>query len=111
MFEYGTINYENSISTNPSQVNANGSNYVSATITNLDINSNYYYRLKAIHNGQSIYSEERVFNFSGDIIIVSGTIEETQSNSLELKGLINSYGAYLTNIHFDMGLQKVLVHQ
>ena len=104
VFEYGTIDYENNISTNPSQVNANSSNYVSATITNLDTNSNYYYRLKAMHNGEVIYSEERVFNFSGDIIIVSGTIEETQVNYLELKGLINSYGAYLTNIHFEYGI-------
>lgn len=104
VFEYGTIDYENNISTNPSQVNANSSNYVSATITNLDTNSNYYYRLKAMHNGEVIYSEEGVFNFLGDIIIVSGTIEETQANSLELKGLINSYGAYLTNIHFEYGL-------
>ncbi|MCH3882506.1 T9SS type A sorting domain-containing protein [Tenacibaculum aquimarinum] len=104
VFEYGTIDYVNNISTNPSQVNANSSNYVSATITNLDTNSNYYYRLKAMHNGEVIYSEERVFNFSGDIIIVSGTIEETQANSLELKGLINSYGAYLTNIYFEYGL-------
>lgn len=104
VFEYGTIDYENNISTNPSQVSANSSNYVSATITNLDTNSNYYYRLKAMHNGEVIYSEERVFNFLGDIIIVSGTIEETQTNSLELKGLINSYGGYLTNIHFEYGI-------
>jgi photosystem II stability/assembly factor-like uncharacterized protein len=104
VFEYGTIDYENNVLTNPSQVNANSSNYVSTTITNLDTNLNYYYRLKAMHNGEAIYSEERIFNFSGDIIMVSGTIEETQENSLELKGLINSYGAYLTNIHFEYGV-------
>lgn len=104
VFEYGTIDYENNIVTNPSQVNAESTKYVSATITNLDTNSNYYYRLKAMHNGEVIYSEERVFNFSGDIIIVSGTIEKTQANSLELKGLINSFGTYLTNIQFEYGV-------
>lgn len=103
VFEYGTLNYENNISASPSQINANSSNYVSATITNLDTNLNYYYRLKAMHNGEIIYSNERVFNFSGNIIIVSGTIEETE-NSLVLKGLINCYGAYLTDIHFEYGL-------
>jgi hypothetical protein len=104
MFEYGSIEYENNVLTNPSQVNANSSNYVSTTIINLDTNLNYYYKLKAMHNGEAIYSEERIFNFSGDIIMASGTIEETQENSLELKGLINSYGAYLTNIHFEYGV-------
>lgn len=104
VFEYGTLDYKNNISTNPSQINASSSNYVSATITNLDANLNYYYRLKAMHNGQEIYSEERVFNFSKNIIIVNGTIEETQTNSLKLKGLINCQGAYLTNIHFEYGV-------
>lgn len=103
VFEYGTLDYENNILTNPSQVNANSSNYVSATITNLDTSLNYYYRLKGMRNEEVVYSNERVFNFSGNIIIVSGTIQETQ-NSIVLKGLINSYGAYLTDVHFEYGV-------
>ncbi|MFK5891545.1 MAG: YCF48-related protein [Flavobacteriaceae bacterium] len=106
IYEYGSTDYENNTSTNPSHVNANSSAYVSTTLTNLDTNSNYYYRLKAIHNGGAIYSEEGVFNFSGDIIMVSGTIEETQNNSIELRGLINSNGTYLTEIHFEYGLTE-----
>ncbi|MEN8857151.1 MAG: YCF48-related protein [Flavobacteriaceae bacterium] len=104
VFEYGTIDYENNISSNPSQLNANTSSYISTTITNLDTSLNYYYRLKAMYNGEAIYSEERIFNFSRDIIMVNGTIEETQTNSLELKGLVISYDAYLTNIHFEYGV-------
>jgi len=104
VFEYGSIDYENNSITNPSIVNANSSSFVSTTINGLDSSLNYYYRLKAIHNGETIYSDEGVFNLSGNIIIVSGTIEETQNNSLELKGLINPYGAFLTDIHFEYGL-------
>lgn len=104
VFEYGTIDYENSIVTNPSQVNANNSSYISATLLNLDANAVYYYRLKAIHNGEIIYSQERVFNLSGTIIMVSGTITQPNANALELKGLINSYGAFLTNIQFEYGV-------
>ncbi len=104
VFEYGTVDYENNSIVSPSQVNANVYSIVNATITNLDTSLNYYYRLKANHNGETIYSEEKVFNFSGDVIMVSGSIEENQTNSLELKGLINSGGAYLTNIYFEYGL-------
>ena len=103
VFEYGTLDYENNISANPSQINANSSNDVSATITNLDTNLNYYYRLKAKYNGEVIYSSEKVFNFSGKIIKVNGTIVETP-NAIALKGLINCYGAFLTNIHFEYGI-------
>lgn len=104
VFEYGSIDYENNSVTNPSIVNANSSSFVSTTITGLDTSLNYYYRLKAIHNGETIYSDEGVFNLSGNIIIVSGTIEERQNNSLEIKGLVNPYGAFLTDIHFEYGL-------
>jgi photosystem II stability/assembly factor-like uncharacterized protein len=105
-FEYGSIDYENNISANPQQINANSYASVNATISNLDTNLDYYYRVKATHNGVAIYSEEGVFNFSEDIIMVSGTIVETELNSLELKGLINSYGAYLSNIHFEYGITE-----
>ncbi|PKB15273.1 YCF48-related protein [Flavobacterium sp. 5] len=103
VFEYGTLAYENSISTDPSQVDADNSNYVSAILIGLDPNLNYYYRLKAMQNGQVIYSTERVFNFSGNIILVGSATGETP-NALALKGLINSYGSYLTNIHFEYGV-------
>ena len=104
MFEYGTVNYENNSTTNPAQVNANSSEFVSTIVTDLDTDTNYHYRLKAMHNGQAIYSEERVFNLSGDIIMTNGTIDEIQANTLKLKGLINSNGAFLTNIYFEYGL-------
>lgn len=105
-FEYGTIDYENNISTSPSQIDANSSSNIDATLTGLDTDLNYYYRLKAVHNGETIYSEENVFNFSGDIIMVCGTIDETQTNSIELRGLINCYGSFLTNIQFEYGLTE-----
>ena len=108
VFEYGTINYENNIKTSPSEIIANNSAYLMETITNLDPNSVYYYRLKATQNGATIYSEERVFSLSGNIIMVSATITEPENNTLELKGLINSYGVYLTNIHFEYGLTEAL---
>ncbi|MGK4568720.1 T9SS type A sorting domain-containing protein [Flavobacterium sp. 3HN19-14] len=47
-----------------------------------------------------------VFNFSGNIIMVNETPQESQSNTLQLKGLINAYGRYLTNIHFEYGLTE-----
>lgn len=55
VFEYGTINYENSISTAINQIPLNTSNNVSATITNLDPNLTYYYRIKALNGTDIIY--------------------------------------------------------
>lgn len=105
VFEYGSISYENQIVTNPSHVNAHRSAFVMATLSDLDTDSIYYYRLKAMHSDEAIFSQEGVFNLSGEIIMVSGTIkEEAQTNSLFLGGLINSYGSHLTDIHFEYGI-------
>ncbi len=59
--------------------------------------------MKAIHNGEIIYSEEGVFNLSGEIIIVSGTMKP-DNYSFELIGLINSNGSDVSDIHFEYGI-------
>lgn len=103
VFEYGTINYENSISTAINQVPLNTSNTVSATIANLDPNLTYYYRIKALNGTDIIYSKGNVFNTSGNVIMVSNPTIETTS-AISFVGLINGYGKYLTNIQFEYGL-------
>ena len=106
IFEYGTLNYENSMEAIPSQVDAGTSAYVRATLSNLNVDSVYYFRLKATYKGEAIYSEEGVFNISGNIIMVSGTIMESGTNTQELKGIVHGYGAYLFDIHFDYGITE-----
>ena len=103
VFEYGTINYENSISTAINQIPLNTSNHVSATIANLDPNLTYYYRIKALNGTDIIYSKGNVFNTSGNVIMVSNPTIETTS-AINFVGLINGYGKYLTNIQFEYGL-------
>ncbi|MBA4318026.1 MAG: hypothetical protein C0412_06475 [Flavobacterium sp.] len=103
VFEYGTLNYENNVSTNINQIPLNSSSYVSATINNLDPGLTYYFRIKALNGTEVIYSKEGLFNTSGNIIMVSSpTIDAT--TSITLSGLINANGKYLTNIQFEYGL-------
>jgi hypothetical protein len=40
--------------------------------------------------------------------MLPGTIEQTESNTLELNGFINSSGAYLTDIKFEYGTTNTL---
>lgn len=103
VFEYGTINYENSISTVINQIPLNTANTVSATITNLDPNLTYYYRIKALNGTDIIYSKGNVFNTSGNVIMVSNPTMEMNS-AINFVGLINGNGKYLTNIQFEYGL-------
>ncbi|MGH1385244.1 YCF48-related protein [Kordia sp.] len=106
MFEYGSINFENSIAANPNQINAYSFGNVDASLTNLDPNETYYYRLKAKLGTEDIYSEEKVFNTSGDIIMTNASMQLEQNGFLQLRGLINSNGATLQNIHFEYGITE-----
>ncbi|MBC5862730.1 YCF48-related protein [Flavobacterium turcicum] len=105
VFEYGTINYEKSIATAINQIPVNTSNYVSATISNLDPNLNYYFRIKALNGPDVIYSKENVFNTSGNVIIIPNPIIETNSG-FNFVGLINAYGKLLDDIQFEYGLTE-----
>jgi photosystem II stability/assembly factor-like uncharacterized protein len=101
-FEYGTQNYENSITTDINQIAVNSSNYVSALLENLDSSKTYYYRIKALQGSVLIYSFENVFNTSGSIILAPLS-PRNENNEAKLIGLINSYGKVLTNIKFEYG--------
>ncbi|WP_427872514.1 YCF48-related protein [Flavobacterium sp. MMS24-S5] len=103
VLEYGTLNYEKNVPLSLSKITANSTETVTAQISNLDPNSFYYFRLKGNYNGNTIYSNEAVFNISGKVIMASGKIEN-KNESIVLKGLVNSNGYYLTNIQFEYGL-------
>ncbi|WP_264563945.1 YCF48-related protein [Flavobacterium sp. N3904] len=105
VFEYGSINYENSVATSPNTILYNSSGYVTTTIQNLDPNTNYYYRLKALNGTNIIYSKEGVFNTSGEIILTSSAVKNNNA-SANLTGLINGYGRYITNIQFEYGITE-----
>lgn len=103
VFEYGILNYENSISTNPNQVLTGATNYVYATITNLDLNQIYFYRLKAFNGTDVIYSKEGVLNISRKIFLTAGNIINSGNSTVQLNGFINAAGYYLNNIQFEYG--------
>jgi len=104
VIEYGSAEYENSVVPDLSHINAGNSEQIRATLTDLNTNFNYYLRLKGTRNNESIYSDIVVFNLSRDIVLLSGSVEETSKGTLELNGLINSYGADLTDVHFEYGI-------
>jgi photosystem II stability/assembly factor-like uncharacterized protein len=104
VMEYGTLAFENSVATNLSQVTANTSEYLYTVVSNLDPNTNYYLRFKGTYNGETIYSENQVFNLSGELIMVPDSTPVLEDNILEFRGLINGPQTSLTNIHFEYGI-------
>lgn len=109
VFQYGSINYEHEIGVNQPSVLENNTRKVSAKLSNLENDTTQYFRLKGSINGATIYSEEAVFNSSGNLTMVTGTVEESENGTLLLKGLVNC-GFYdgVSNIAFEYGLTKDL---
>ncbi|MEA9412347.1 YCF48-related protein [Flavobacterium sp. PL02] len=107
VFEYGVLNYENSISTNVSQVLIGTSAYVTALLTNLDSDKIYFYRLKALNGANVIYSKDGIFNLSKRVFLKAGNVIDN-NNQTTLTGYINPFGAFLTNIEFEYGTTESL---
>ncbi|SEO12862.1 Por secretion system C-terminal sorting domain-containing protein [Flavobacterium sp. CF108] len=103
VFEYGVMNYEKSISTTPDKVTANSPTFVNAVLTDLDKTKVYFYRLKALNGDKVIYSNTEILNYSKTIVLAPEAVSNPQNNSIELKGILNPAGYFLTNVEFQYG--------
>lgn len=65
-FEYGnTIDYGNSIRANPDTLEKNSFTGVSAALTGLETETEYYFRLKAVNSEGTVYSDDTLFTTLG----------------------------------------------
>jgi len=111
VLEYGYINFENSITTSPSQVSELNSAYIYSVIASSTLlqDKNYSVRLKAKTNNKTIYSNIVVFNLNKTTILERKENEIISENSIKLNGLIKTYDYYpLTNISFEYGKTEEL---
>ncbi|MDW8850557.1 YCF48-related protein [Flavobacterium sp. MMLR14_040] len=103
VFEYGTLNYENSIVANPNQIAAESGDYLTALLSNLDPDKVYFYRVKALSGSEIIYSKDAVLNLSGKQLLTPFNIGIVKNNSVQLNGLVTSSADYFSNIEFEYG--------
>ncbi len=102
VFEYGVLNYDNSIAANVALVSAGSARFVSTSLANLDPGKIYFYRLKALNGVNVIYSKEGILNTSQQIFLKAGNAIDN-GNSLKLTGYINTTSGYLVDIEFEYG--------
>ncbi len=104
VFEYGTTSeLGNFIEAEESQIIGNSYIPVSIELNDLESGTVYYYRIKAVNEKGTSYSEVRTFKTMGDVpVILSGKAEEVMLQTAVLTGIINpNYSA--TNVYFEYG--------
>ncbi|MBW8331662.1 MAG: T9SS type A sorting domain-containing protein [Prolixibacteraceae bacterium] len=107
VFEYGTLrSYNNIVKITPDQVNKNSFGYFQTQLTDLDINTVYFFRLKANLGSETIFSGENILRISGDVIIIPIEVQKISDSSIKLQGLINANGKFIYNIQFEYGTTK-----
>lgn len=107
VFEYGIFNYDNTVSTNETEVLAGSFKFVAISLTDLDPDKIYFYRLKALHGSDVIYSKEGIFNTAKQVLLVAGDAIEND-NSVKLTGYINSRFGFVNDIEFEYGTTENL---
>ncbi|WJS93068.1 YCF48-related protein [Flavobacterium johnsoniae] len=103
VFEYGELNFDKSIAGTPDKILGKRDSFVSGELKNLDKTKAYFYRVKAIYGDKVIYSKTEILNYSRKAILFLETANSNQNGSVELKGIINAAGNYLTNLVFEYG--------
>lgn len=107
VLEYGkTREYLSSVVTTPNQVILNSKALVQATITGLENNTLYFYRIKAQQGSKTIYSSENIIKLEGGVLILPDKVQQISGNSVILNGLINPNGSLIHTIQFDYGTSE-----
>jgi photosystem II stability/assembly factor-like uncharacterized protein len=107
VFEYDTLrSYNNIVKMTPDQVNQNSSGYFQTQLTGLNMNTVYFYRIKANLGSETIVSSENIFRISGGVIMIPIEVQKISDNSIRLQGLINTNGKYLYYVQFEYGTTK-----
>jgi photosystem II stability/assembly factor-like uncharacterized protein len=103
VLEYGTSrSYNNVVKMSPDQVNKNSSGYFQTQLTGLDVNTVYFYRIKANMGSDTIFSSENIFRISKGVIIFPIEVQKLSDSSIKLQGLINANG-HVYFIQFEYG--------
>ncbi|MFC0777548.1 YCF48-related protein [Flavobacterium sp. HJSW_4] len=102
-FEYGEMNLNKSVSALSEVVLSGTTGFVNGNLGLLDRTKVYFYRLKALHDGKTIYSEMQIINFTNSVVLQPQTISKDDNNIFEFKGIVNSGGRYLVNVELEYG--------
>lgn len=106
-FEYGTLDFENSLAASPDNVVALLSKEVNTSIdiSSLNPNKTYYYRLKGKTNGRTVYSENSIFTTTPSVpTLAKDSIVPINNTSVKIKGLVYAGQRYLTSVKFEYGI-------
>ena len=105
VFQYGTQNFENTITANSSEIVEGSSGYVNSVSSPVfDANKTYYIRMKANHLDDSIFSNIEVFNPFSPVVIARNNEEMISDSSVKINALINTSGYTASNMKVVYGL-------
>lgn len=102
-FEYGTTaSFGSVITATPNIITGSTPTPVSADITGLDAGQRYYFRVKAISSGSTIYSDDMAFTTMQPPLAVTQDASSVNPASAVLNGYVNANGLS-TTITFEYG--------
>ena len=100
-FEYGIGSFTNWTEVQPDTVAIGNSTNTQLTINGLQSNQRYTFRLSAIANGASIYSQSLEFTTLPDFTITYEPVKDKSTNHVVLNAKIHSISSDLTDIEFQ----------
>lgn len=110
VFEYGTTrDFGKQVAATPDAVAHNTWRHIQVSLTDLDLDTVYYYRVRGVQGESVIHSSVHLFRASGgallepDQAVVAG-------NSVILSGFVAPQGVAITNLQIEYGETEALGH-
>jgi uncharacterized protein (TIGR02145 family) len=106
-FEYGTTTgYGTSVNATPNTVTGSSNTIVSTSLSSLQQNTTYHYRIKAVNTAGTAYGGDQTFTTTTGVIAATATTTSATnvtSSGATLNGIVNANGVS-TTVTFEYGL-------
>ncbi|MFD2247543.1 YCF48-related protein [Pontibacter ruber] len=109
VFQYGkTREFGSEAVATPDVVPNNTWRNVQASLTGLEPQAVYYYRVKALQGDKEIYSTMHMFRAGGGVLIEADKAEQVTGTSAILTGYVAPQGSMVSNIQIEYGETEAL---
>jgi photosystem II stability/assembly factor-like uncharacterized protein len=101
--EYGEQSFNDEINTTPDTILVDASGNISATISGLETEKIYYYRIRAKQGEEIIYGPEGIFSLSENVVLLVDEDKDIYREYVQVNGKVFTQSGFLSTIQIEYG--------
>lgn len=103
VIEFGEQEFTDEVAASPTTIDVNASGSITATISGLENEKIYYYRIRAMQGEETVYGPEGIFSLSDNVVLLIEEDKDVHRESAQVNGRIFTQNGYLSYIQIEYG--------